>query len=313
MTSRIMQPGIYADFDEASYFADPCPTPSLTQSIAKVLIEKSPAHARLEHPRLAPPATEDEPAEKYDAAKAIGNAAHKLILGRGRQIAVADFDAWRTKEAKAFRAEQEAAGKLVVLAKHMARAEELAQAARPQLAAAGHENAFVAGQSEVMLAWREGDFWFRSLVDWMADPARIYDLKTSGLSSAPHVVQERPSTDGWDIQAAMIERGLDVLDPEGAGRRQFHFVAVENDPPYALTVVRISEADLTMGRKKLAYAVDVWAQCIATGEWPRYRAETVISRPKGWTETQWLNREMDEDMRRVQTRPALDPNILAAG
>lgn len=310
MTSRIMQPGIYADFDEASYFADPAPAPSLTQSIAKILIEKSPAHARLEHPRLAPPVTEDEPAEKYDAAKAIGNAAHKLILGRGRPMAVAEFKDFTTKAAKEFRTEQEAAGKLVILAKHMARADELAREARPQLAAAGHGDAFIGGQAEVMLAWREGDLWFRSLVDWMGDASRIYDLKTGGLSSAPHVVQERPSTDGWDIQAAMIERGLDVLDPDGAGRRQFHFVAVENEAPYALTVVRISEADMTMGRKKLAYAIDVWARCTATGEWPRYRAETVISRPRGYLETKWLERETEHEERK-QREPML--TSLAGG
>ena len=313
MTSRIIQPGIYADFDAASYFADPCPAPSLTQSIAKVLIEKSPAHARLEHPRLAPPATADDPAERYDAAKAIGNAAHKLILGRGREIMVAEFDSFRSKEAKAFRAEMEAAGNLVVLAAHMARAEALAAAMRPQLDAAGHRDAFIDGQAEVMLAWREGDLWFRALVDWMGDGTHIYDLKTSGLSAAPHAVQERPSTDGWDIQAAMIERGLDVLDPDGAGRRQFHFVAIENEPPYALSVVRISEADLTMGRKKLAYAVEQWSRCMATDTWPGYRAETVISRPRGWTEQQWLNREIDEDVRRTSTQPTFDPDNLMAG
>lgn len=312
--TRILQPGIYADFPEAAYFGDPCPTPSLTQSVAKVLIERSPAHARLEHPRLAAAAIEDDAAEKYDAAKAIGNAAHKLILGRGRQIAVGDFDSFRSKDAKTWRAEQEAAGKLIVLAHHMARAEELAKAAPAQLAAASHERAFAGGQAEVMLAWKEGNLWFRSLVDWMGDTQTIYDVKTSGMSVAPHVIAERPSTDGWDIQAAMIERGLDVLDPAGAGRRKFHFVAIENEPPYALTVVRISEGDLTLGRKKLAYAIDLWSRCLAANAWPAYRAETIISRPKPWAETQWLAREIEHaDRQSVTTQPQLDPETLMAG
>ena len=35
---KITAPGIYKDFDETAYFADPAPQPSLSQSLAKVLI-----------------------------------------------------------------------------------------------------------------------------------------------------------------------------------------------------------------------------------------------------------------------------------
>ncbi len=82
---------------------------------------------------------------------------------------------------------------------------------------------------------------------------------------------------GWDIQAAMHERGLDVLDPDNAGRRKHFYVNQENEPPHALTVVEISEADLTMGRKKLTMAIDIWSTCMATNTWPAYPAETVLS------------------------------------
>lgn len=313
MAEKITKPGIYSDFPEADYFADPCPTPSLTQSIAKLLIESSPAHARLEHPRLAPAPTEDDATEKYVAAQAIGNAAHKIMLGRGREIAEAQFDDFRGKEAKAFRAENEAAGKLVILSKHIATAQEMVKAALAQLAQTEHHDAFEGGAGEIMLAWKEGDLWFRSLVDWMADPCRPYDYKTTGMSVAPHVIAERPSTEGWDIQAAMIEWGLNALDAENAGRRQFHFVAQENFAPYALTVVRISEADLTMGRKKLAFAAQQWAACMANNGWPLYGTETVISRPRGFTETQWLNREIANEDRKPTPRAIESAENIRAG
>jgi hypothetical protein len=132
------------------------------------------------------------------------------------------------------------------------------------------------------------------------------------MSVAPHVVAERPSLDGWDIQAAMIERGLDVLDPDNAGRRQFHFVAQENYEPYALTVVRISEADLTMGRKKLDHAIKIWAECLTNNAWPLYGTDTVLSRPRPWTEQAWLSREVDEAER--PRRPAtIQPQNIMAG
>lgn len=298
---KITKPGIYLDVAANDYHADPCPAPSFTQSIAKVLLEKSPAHARLAHPRLAPPvAKDDEEVEKYVSAQAIGDAAHALLIGRGKTLAVADFDSWRGKEPQKFKADATAAGKLPILTKHMARAYAMVEAAHGQLSAE-HPAAFktIAGDGEVVLAWQHGNLWLRTMVDWLEHGnLAIYDYKTTGLSCAPHTVEDRPSVMGWDIQAAMHERGLDVLDPSNAGRRQHFYVNQENEPPYALTVIEISEADLTMGRKKLEMAADIWAACMISGQWPMYPAETVLSRPRGYLETKFLEREIAHDERK---------------
>jgi hypothetical protein len=297
MNQQITKPGIYQDFPVDAYFADPCPQPSLSQSIAKILIDRSPAHAFLAHPRLNPAPAEEE---TYTSAKAIGNAAHAFATGRSRDIAIGEWSDWKKKEAQTFRDSAMQSGLLPILRKHVTSAEAMVLALRQQLDAAGHAQAFAASrsQSEVVLAWEEEGIWFRTMIDCMA-ANNIYDLKTSAMSCAPHVVAERPSDAGWDIQAAMFERGLDRLDPEQAGRREFFFVAQENELPYALTVVKVSEADLTMGRKKLEHAVHVWRDCITSGTWPAYPAETVMSHPRGWSETQWLAREQDYEARRL--------------
>jgi hypothetical protein len=78
-----MKPGIYTDMTAADYHADPCPNPSLTQSVAKVLLQRSPLHAWHAHPRLNPDYQHDD-ATKFD----IGNIAHKMLLGRGKEIVV---------------------------------------------------------------------------------------------------------------------------------------------------------------------------------------------------------------------------------
>lgn len=296
----INRPGIFYDMDEADYFADPCPIPSLTQSIAKVLLDRSPAHARLEHPWLTPPVAQDE--EKYDSARAIGNAAHAMMIGRGKKMAVGDFADWRTKEARAFKAEAVKDGRVPILSAHLDLAHEMVKAAREQLARMEeHQTAFLAGagDGEIVLAWQEGDIWLRTMIDWYRDlRPSVYDYKTTGLSCAPHVVAERPSEIGWDIQAAMHERGLNVLRPEMAGRHKFYYVAQENEAPFALSVVEISEADLTMGRKKLNMAIDIWTRCLAADHWPAYPAETILSRPKGYLETKWLEREVEHHERK---------------
>jgi len=288
---KIDKPGIHFDFSINAYFDDPAPVPSLSQSVAKILIDRSPRHAWQCHPRLNPNFERKE-FTKFD----IGNVAHTMLIGRGKSLGVIDRDDWRTKEAREARQECAKEGKLIVLAKDYDRAAEMVAAARAQLDAAGHQTAFRDGDGsgEVMLAWKEGPTWFRSLVDWAAKSLTVcYDLKTTGMSCAPHAIAERPGELGWDIQAAFHERGLDVLDPDNAGRRKFYFVALEDQPPYALSIVEISESDMTMGRKKLAMAVDIWRRCMASDRWPGYPPEVVLSRPRGWTETRWLEREAE--------------------
>ncbi len=301
----ITAPGIYTDMTAAEYHGDCCPKPSFSQSLGKILLDQSPAHARLAHPKLAPPIVdEDEEPEKYVAATAIGNAAHAVLLGRGKQIAVGDFDAWRSKDAQKFKTEALAAGKTPILPHHMARAFAMVDAARKQLTAMGLTSPFDAlnGDPEVVLAWKERDLWARTMIDWLEHDHRlVIDYKSSGLSCAPHAVEDRPSVMGWDMQAAMHERGLDALDPVSAGRRKHLYINQENEPPYALTVILISEADLTMGRKKLAMAMDIWARCMVSGTWPAYPAEWVVSRPRGYLEAKWLEREITHHERRVST------------
>lgn len=294
----IDNPGIYTDLAAEHYFADPCPAPSLTQSIAKVLLDQSPAHARAEHPRFVSVAeTEDDGDEKYDKVKAIGNAAHATMIGRGKTLAIGDFDSWRGKDPQAFKAEAVAQGKEPVLAKHHAVARELVQAGRLQLVDAGWHDAFTDGNGEVVLIWSEGEgadkIWLRTMIDWLAaDRRTLYDYKTSGMSLAPHGVGYVLDDAGWDIQAAMHERALAVLDPEGRGRRRYRFVAQENKKPFALLPVELGEHHLQLGRRKLAVAINLWRQCIKSGVWPGYPLQAVTPDIPPARENRWIEREM---------------------
>lgn len=314
----IIQPGIFRNFPEADYFADPCPLPSLTQSIAKVLIDQSALHARAEHPRFAEPDEADEEVEKYVKAQAIGNAAHATLIGRGKTLAVGDFKDWKKKEAQAFKDDAIAAGKTPILLKHANTALLMVAAAKRQLstlAAAEPDimGAFSDGDGEVMVAAEIDGIWLRSLVDWMVNPRLLIDFKTTAMSVAPHVIPNLMADAGWPIQAAMQERILDVLDPQGARRRKFFFVAQENYKPYALTVHQLPEATLTMGRKMVAKAEAMWREAMLTGRWEGYPA--VIHAPEypGFKEAQWLNREIADAAQARVPREKFEPNLLAAG
>ena len=100
---RIDKPGIYRGVESADYFADPCVEPSLSQSICKVLIERSPLRAKHEHPRLQPPVADGEEDEKYIKAQAIGNAAHALMIGRGKTLEAITFNDFKKGDARELR------------------------------------------------------------------------------------------------------------------------------------------------------------------------------------------------------------------
>jgi hypothetical protein len=315
---KITQPGIYKDMSAEDYFADPCVEPSFSQSIGKILIDQSPLHARQAHPRLAEPVEgEDEEAESYDKAKAIGNAAHTLMMDRGKVLAVGDFKDWKKKEAKEFKAEALAAGKEPILRKHFETAGRMVDAAIEQLTRIhGCQNAFTHGDAEVVIANVEDGIWLRSMVDWITPDLReVWDLKTSGMSASPYATGKQMASAGWHLQAAMHERILDALDPAGAGRRRFFYVCQENEAPFALTVNEIGEAALTIGRKQIDYAIKMWAHCLTKNVWPAYPPRIIRPELPAWAENSWLARELAEDDVREQRElnKNFNPKNLMAG
>lgn len=297
--------GLFANMSTAEYFADPAPLPSLTQSLVKTLLDRSPLHAWYAHPRLNPDFVRDEDT-KYD----IGNIAHRLILGRGRELVVlSDFDDWRKKDAQQARADAQAEGRLAVLGKHYATADRMVRAAQEALQRRDMPDIFREdhGDAELCAIWQEGKTWCRQLMDWLsADRLTFADYKTTLESAAPHALARKMVNDGWHIQAAMAERALAKLDAANIGRRRYLFVVQEAQLPYALSVVELSETALTMGRKQLDAGLKLWTRCLTTDYWPGYPLQTIVPEFPEWAEAQWLDREVNE------FAPVLG-NVLEAG
>ncbi len=292
---KITEPGIYRDISDADYRSDPTPIPSLTQSLTKTITERSPWHAWTECQSLNADHEPDDDT-KFD----LGNAAHALILGRGKDFEVLDFDSWRTKDAKAARKLAADIGKIGILTEQYERAAAMSLSAEIQLWRHQDSDCFTQGTAEVMICWEEDGIWFRSLIDWLHDDLRtVDDYKSTGMSVAEHVLGIRAEAGGWHIQHAFIERGLDVLDPAGAGRRRFRNIAQETDDPFALNVMHMTEHWMTMGRKRVDTAVDIWRSCIKTGRWPGYSRHGVTPEYPSFKESQWLAREMSGEFERI--------------
>jgi hypothetical protein len=287
----ITKPGLYHDMLAADYHADPCPEPSLSSSIAKVVLSDTPLHAWAQHPRLN---LMREPDRDPTRVAEIGTAAHKLLLGRGAEIVIIDAKTYQSSAAKEERATAYANGHAPILTADHADAVRLADNARRALEQIEGCAGFFAGQSEVVMAWQDmGGAWCRGMIDRLTMDDRsaiIWDVKTTAAGLSDKALGARIA-EGYDLQAAMYVRGLSQLFPALAGRIRFRWIFIEQDEPHEVRVIEADRATLTIGDKKAAFAIEVWRRCLSANEWPGYRREISTVEYPVWSEAQWLRRE----------------------
>ena len=283
---QLKVPGLY-EIEDADYFSDPCPQPSLTQSIAKILLDRSPMHAAYAHPRLNPQHQPDDD-KKYDT----GNVCHAMLMGRGREFHLIDADDWRTKAAREERETAIGKGKIPCLRKTMTRGLAMHHAALETLRNCDIEWREGSGiHSEVAMVWEEKasqanalptkakkrskarTIWLRTKMDrcvFDKNTITVFDYKTTAMSAADSDVSRRIYDQGWDVQAAMHARGLAALHPLMAGCTRHVFLVQETEPPYAMNVFEFPESVMTGGRVRLQRAITTWAECTRTNTWPAY-------------------------------------------
>ena len=278
----IDKPGIY-DIPLTDYIADPAPEPSLSASIASVLISQSPLHAFVQHPRLNPGGLREE-STKAD----IGTIAHGMLLENDEsRIVVIDADDWRTKAAKEARDAAYESGKVPMLAKQERPIRKMVEEARKAIQNSELAEAWANGKAEQTLIWKEGEIWLRSRPDWLAnDHSLIIDLKTTTGSAEPMAWMRTMLGLGNDLQAVLGLRGIKAISPKS--RCQFVFWVVEQDAPYASSFVGLSPQFLEMSEHKMERAIRDWSDCITTNTWPGFPGRVCWLEPPAyaWTAEQ---------------------------
>jgi hypothetical protein len=275
-----MSAGVHV-ISTAEYLADPCPTPSLSASIAHRLLAYSPRHAWTAHPRLNPN-YEPEESEAFD----IGSAAHAYLLEGRDGFVLIDAPDYRTKDAKAKRDAARTEGKVPLLLHRWDDVQEMVIWARTQLTAfRDRPIPFTQGRPEHTLIWDEDGVWCRCRLDWLHDDQRtIDDYKTTSGSANPEAFSRAVYGLGYDVQAAFYLRGLKaVLGQEG----HFRFVVQETTPPWALSVVSLGPEALTLAERKVQHAINLWRSCTTADQWPAYPATTCYAELPPWEATRW--------------------------
>ena len=197
----IDRPGVY-DIPPERYHQDPVIEPSLSNSIAKVLLNKSPLHAAAQHPRLAV-----DPITTHKEIFDLGKAAHTLLLGKGEPFEIIDADNWQTKAAKSAREQARREGKTPILEYQFQNTQRMAEACRIQLADHDEGDLLAAGVGEQTIVWREKDVWCRALLDWsppaIEEGCTFLDYKSTAASAHPSVWSSKTGPAiGFDFQNA---------------------------------------------------------------------------------------------------------------
>jgi hypothetical protein len=284
----ILAPGIHFNIAPDVYHADPCAIPSLSSSLARVILDQSPYHAWWSHPRLNPE-WQSTDSKVFD----IGRAAHAAVLGAGGDYVgipdeiLASNGATSTKAAKGFIAEARAAGKTPLKSHEVAQIERMAEITNTKLR--DYNINLAAARSEVVVMAEIGNCPVRCMVDNAPDGANsaLYDFKTT-ISANPTACERAVMNYGYDIQAAHY---LETWEAATGERRNFRFIFQEKTAPYEVSIVEIGQDSLMMAAKKTKMARAAWADGVINGQWPAYPVGIHRVELPDWYHAKWLERE----------------------
>jgi hypothetical protein len=301
----INAPGIY-EIEAAKYHKDPMPVPSLSCSIARMLIRQTPMHAWQAHARFG--AVGVVP----NAAMDDGSAVHAMFAGQDHLIEpvravygvktkdkskiglpVRDY---KTADAQDERDEIRAMGRIPVLQYRHKELKYCYEAIRIQLEKAEDGAVFLSqGRSEVMAVAREGETWLRALVDRLPDDPKLPpgDLKLTELSAAPGGWERRLQTE-YAFQAAFYARVL--KGAEGHERPPMRFGVGELEPPHGAVIMAAAPSLMMLAEAEVERAIRIWERCMSSGEWPGYPTHTAWVDAKPWQVQEAQEAMMREEM-----------------
>lgn len=283
--------GIHENVPEAVYHSDPCEHPSASSSILKTLIDRSPMHARHDHPVLNPDLPPRETTDQQDH----GTILHSMILGTPPPYRVLAFDAYRSNEAKAARDRTLKEGLIPILEHKLPPLITVAKALRSQIQTMPEiRKAIDAAQKEVTLVWEERGVLSRCRIDLL--PPSLFgfslDLKFTTRSAEPEG-WGRTLVNNYLFQASMYPRAVKALRGD---QPEFRFLVCETDPPYGVSVHAMDPQLEDLADRKLNRALSVWRQCLSTGQWPGYSTETHYHEPPPWELARWETRVARESI-----------------
>lgn len=216
-------------------------------------------------------------------------------------VALSPYDSFRTNESKEWRAEQVAAGKIVMSGKQMREAETAAERLRDHHIAAGlvqNSRKQVVLLNKVKLA-DYPEVNLKALVDLapMTGPYLV-DIKTTNTLT-PRALSNKIADMGYGAQAGLYLKLWNLCHPDDQ-RDRFAFIWQCSEPPYEVCVSELPAADINAGEEWIAHQIERLASATVSNEWtdPLEDKIAVIGRPE------WAGFQDEEEYDGVIAAPA---------
>ena len=258
-----MNAGLHLNVPAEVYHADPAPHPSLSSSVANVLLDRTPFKAKSVHPRLNPHYVEKHE-DKFD----IGRCSHSILLENdATRIVVVQADDWRKKDAQEQRKAARAAGKTALLERHYDDVRKMVDTALAFIEESEIADDWHHGDSEVTGIVKDGDVWLRCRFDRLPHSrSTLLDYKST-TDASPEVFSKHIERMGYHLQAAFYRRVARLL---GIGNKPFIFLAQETEAPYECSLHGCDPAMLEIADAEVDRAIGLWRMCMKSGQWPSY-------------------------------------------
>lgn len=284
-----LTPGLHLNVPMSEYVNDTlCDDPTISSSMANILIERSPLHARYAHPRFR------KQEQDFSRVTNFGSAVAALVFG-GAEIDLIDGHSYASKACKEARDAALAAGRLPLLTEEMTLAYAVSDVAKAAVVSLIGTDIV----PEATIIFRQAGATCRSRPDALSsDHTVLLDLKVTGTNARD--VNRQFFSQGYDMQAAFMERAADSIDPKNIGRREIFYLFVEVDPPHGYSFIQVSESTLQIARKKMNAAVNLWSHCLKENKWPSYQSSRQLTSRPSYEETAWLIREETDPMINVE-------------
>jgi hypothetical protein len=256
------------------YHADPTPQPSLSCSVAHILLRESARKAWHSHPRLNPDYVEEHD-EKFD----LGTTAHAALLEGAAGVAVidpADYpsktgsipDGWTNNAIRAARDNARAIGKTPILKRHYDGVRLMVDTAEAFIKSSEIAEYWADAESEVTGVWLEDSgVWLRCRFDKLSPKHRFIADYKSTVDASPEAFSRLLLRMGYHIQDAFYRRGARTL---GVDAPRFVFLAQSVEPPYECSLHGCDPALQEIADAEVQRAIGMWRTCIKTNKWPSH-------------------------------------------
>ena len=272
----INKTGIYRDIPSTEYHAGP----GLGSSHLRELL-KSPLHYK----------TSVNLPNKETPAMKLGTAPHCAILEPERfdiEYVEAPVVDRRTKDGKALWGELEQSGKIILTSDEYTKVVEMASSVRKhelasKLITGGASEQSVYWEQSVSLLNVETEIFCKSRPDYVKPMKKGYvivDIKTTQDAHISEFQRKAYYKYCYHLQAAHYIRGFESVTGEKV--IAFIYIAIESEPPYGISVFKAGEDYLKAGEEKTIELYELYANCVASDNWPSYSEEIQELRLPKW-------------------------------